>query len=180
MNVFSSGENAREYRYAVLGYILGAVALTIVLVILMSGFAVGQTAGEIANETVEVTNETEHLDLEIAWNDSVASGAGPVNLTVYELDDFDENGSSASVVLEDQLDPDEGNTTTEEYLVNETDLEGSEDYRAILDGDETLVEDYVIATDDAGGFPIFGGDNAGASFVGLLVVVALAAAFLRR
>ena len=172
------GSNADAHRYAVLGYILGAAALTIVLVVALS---LSGAAGddELLNETAEF-EENDTLEIEVTFNETLnETETFSVDLVTYNETEFSDENVTHEPVFEAVIEGGANETVNETWDINETAaLEAGVEYRLLVHGNETEVDDVYIPSDLIGA-PIVGDDvvpgfGVGVALVALLVSVAVA------
>ena len=159
-------------------YTKTAVALALITIGLVGIAAIG------AAETTEFTNETiefdadENVTVDVDWNDSIDDPDATADVTFYNATEYDDDPETATVVLDDAIDADEGNTTSTEY----TDADGLEDeteYRLLVEGDDTEVDDVTIDDGTVGGF--FPGSDGTPGFgVGVAIVALVTAGVVAR
>ncbi|QSX00897.1 PGF-CTERM sorting domain-containing protein [Haloterrigena alkaliphila] len=151
--------------------VLGLALLTTLLV----GFAAIGTAAttEQYNDTVTFENDS-NVTVDVTWNDSISDVENAsASVTFYNASEWNDDPANATVVLEDSIAAEEGNTTSTEY----TDADGLEDgtdYRLVIEADDTEAED--ISVDDGSGWYglIPGGSDGSPGFGAGIAVVAIA------
>lgn len=157
----------------------------IVLLILVAGLGVGlagvasaQTGTtELANGTVDATNSTESVYVDVVGNSSM-NGAGPVSatVTITGLEDGQAiaNGTQLATTT---LSVSEGSTASYSYNVTESDATSYADIAVVVStsGDETLIDstDWGSLVENSGGAGGFLDGGLG-EVAGIPVVVILA------
>lgn len=145
--------------------ILALSGLVIALVAIASiGGAAATT--EIYNDSV-TSNEDGNVTASVTWNDSISDPANTsASVTFYNATEFSEDPSTATVVLEDEIPADAGNTTTTDY----TELGNSTDYQLVIEGDDAAIDS--VSVDDSSGWVPFlsGGGSEGSALVGLALI----------
>lgn len=117
----------------------------------------------IENSTIETTNETEYVELDIEFAETFENtSTEEYELTIYEESEYNESGDEAMVIVSDsatELEPNE--TVNNEYNLSDTDLAEETEYRAVLEvGDEVNVASgYIAADDESIGGAQFGTDT---------------------
>lgn len=159
------------------GFVFALVVLTAGLGV---AFAVGGASAqsgttELASGTVDATNETESLYVDVVGNSSMG-GAGPidVDMTVTGLEDGQdlENGTSVDTAT---LSVAEGATESYDYTVTESDVSSYDELVITVEtaGDETLIEsvDWGSLVDNPGGAGGGLGSVGGMPVVGVLAAI---------
>ncbi|WP_252699473.1 hypothetical protein [Natronosalvus vescus] len=164
----------KEYKFAVVGYILGAAALTIVLVAAISMTGAAATA-EFANDTAELTDDNDTIEVELHWFDE-ANDTEHATIYFYNATEYEGDGSDEAV-LERAEDADPGNVTLSEFDSSHEALELDTEYRIIVEGDDEHLEDAHITlnTGDADGGAIFASDT---QRNGVIVLALIGGAYL--
>ena len=172
------GSNAEAHRYAVLGNILGAAALTIVLVVALS-LSGAAANDELLNETAEF-DENDTLEIEVTFNETLdETETYSVDLLAYNETEFTDENVTHAPVFEAVIEGGANETVTETWDINTTaELEPDTEYRLLVHGNETEVDDVWIPGDLIGGVvvgdDVVPGFGVGVALVALLVSVAVA------
>ena len=156
--------------------VIGLALLTIGLV----GFAVigGAATTEMANETVTFDAD-ENVTVDVTWNDSIADVENAsASVTIYNATEYDDDPATATVVLEDTIAAEVGNTTSATYTTDDG-LEDGTDYRLIVEADDTEAEEVTVSDGAVGGF-LIGSDGSPGFGVGVAIVAIAAAAMVAR
>ena len=161
------------------------VALALITLAAVGFAAIGAAAelDEIENTTVETTNETAYVELDVEFAETFENtSTEDVNLTIYNETEFDENGTDATPVLEDSFTGSPGETLNNQYNLSDTALEGESEYRAIVTvGNEANVESgYVAADDESVGGGFFGDADESPGFGVGVAIAALGTALIAR
>ncbi|MFC6716267.1 PGF-CTERM sorting domain-containing protein [Natrialbaceae archaeon GCM10025810] len=155
--------------------VLGIALLTILLA---SFLAIGTAAAdneELANESVTFDNES-NVTVSVDWNESIDDvDNASADVSVYNGTEYDDDPANATEVLTDEIDAEENETTETEYTEDD-DLEDGEEYRVLVDADDTEADDVTIDDGSVGGGGWFGGDgsNEGGSAIAGLAIITLA------
>ncbi|MFC4437003.1 MULTISPECIES: PGF-CTERM sorting domain-containing protein [Natrialbaceae] len=165
-----------------------AVALAL-LTLAVGGFAAigaaeetdGTEWEEIGNSTVETTNETEYVELDLEFAEEFTNtGNETVELTIYDETEYNDSEIDETPVLEDTVIGSPNETVTNEYSVGTTtddELDPETEYRAIIEVEHDanhIVSGFVAADDESIGGAQFGTETMDAS-PGFGVAVAIAA-----
>ena len=171
--------NAEAHKYAVLGYILGAAALTIVLVVALS-LSGAAADDELLNETATF-DENDTLEVEVTFNETLDEGETySVDLVAYNETEFTDENVTHEPEFEEVIEGEANETVNESWHINETDgLDDETEYRLLVYGDENEVDDVYIPGDLIGAAPVGGidalpGFGVGVALVALLASVAVA------
>jgi len=167
---------------AALSVVLGAVAL-VGLALAAGGAAAQDGSGELVNDTIDVTNETESIYVDAVGNDSM-NGSGPVNVTVT-VTGLEEGQDLANGTEVDSttLSVAEGATESYDYQLTDSDREDYDELVIVVDAeDETLIDsaDWGSLVDNPGGAGGGLGGAAGSTGVGVLVVLLIGALVAAR
>jgi len=148
------------------------------------GAAAQGGSGELVNDTIDVTNETESIYVDAVGNDSM-NGSGPVNVTVtLEGLTADETAGNGTVLNETTLSVAAGATESVDVTLSDSDRETFDTVHVLVSTeDESLIDSSVdwgslVAT--AGGAGGGLGGVGGSTGMVALVVIALAAIVAAR
>ncbi len=136
--------------------------------------SIGATAAttEMANETVTFDNSS-NLTVSVDWNESITDPANAIaDVAIYNATEYDDDPANATLVLEDTIASDPGNTTETEYTEADSLVDG-DDYRVLVTADDLEADSVTIDDGTLGG--IFPGSDSGTSS-GVLGIVIIAAA----
>ncbi|ELY90882.1 hypothetical protein [Natrialba taiwanensis] len=169
---------------------VAVVAVLALVTITVAGFAgVGaaqNAADEIENRTVETSNETESVEVDIAFAGTFENASSETaDLAIYDASSFNQSGTSATPVLEDSWTANPDDTVTEEYNLSDSsvNLEQESDYRAILTvSNENNVDSAYVAADDEsiGGGWFDGGLDGSPGFGAFAAISAIGVALATR
>ncbi len=160
---------------------VGALAAIAVIALLASVATIG-SAAELGNETVDVQDENDSIEISIAWNESITDPANEsATVEIYNETAYSDDPANATALLTETVDADEGNTTSTAWNVSdEADLEAGESYRVLVDGNDSAIDDVAISVDgDDDGLLAPIQENAG-NVALLAILVGVAALAYRR
>ncbi len=126
---------------------------------------------EMANETVTVDNSS-NLTVSVDWNESITDPANATaDVAIYNATEYDDDPANATLVLEDTIASDPGNTTDTEYTESDGLVDG-DDYRVLVTADDLEADSVTIDDGSLGG--IFPGSDSGTSsgLVGIGIIAA--------
>ena len=162
------------------------------LVVLMAGIGIALAAGgaaaqggsgELVNDTIDVTNETESIYVDAVGNDSM-NGSGPMNVTVtLEGLTADETAGNGTVLNETTLSVAAGATESVDVTLSDSDRETYDTVHVLVSTeDESLIDsvDWGSLVAAAGGAGGGLGGVGGSTGMVALVVLALAAIVAAR
>lgn len=135
-------------------------------------------ADELANETIETTNDTEWIDIVLGFD-----GDQSANITIYETDEFEENGTDGEAVIDDVVEG-ENETKTVTYDVFHDDeyadgnLTTDETYRLLIEGDEDNTTVSVYLSDETSPVLIVDSDGSPGFGVAVAAVALLVSALM--
>lgn len=153
-------------RFAVLSYVLGTVALTLLLV---AAIAVTGAAAETEYESdpFELGDENDTITVEAHWLDDAQSSA-TAGVVVYNATAYNDDPENATAIASIPLEADPGNSTTAEVGPNDG-LAVETEYVAVVTGDDTDLED-VEFSDGTGGAVFASTDQRNIAVVAVLVL----------
>jgi len=156
------------------------------LVVLMAGIGIALAAGgaaaqggsgELVNDTIDVTNETESIYVDAVGNDSM-NGSGPVNVTVtLEGLTADETAGNGTVLNETTLSVAAGATESVDVTLSDSDRETYDTVHVLVSTeDESLIDSVDWGTltktvGGAGGSIGSLGSIAGIPIIGIVAVI---------
>ncbi len=141
----------------------------------MAAVASADNAGdELANETVNLTNETEPITVGVEWNETITDETNETaDITFYNASEYESDPANATAVISDSVYADAGNTSEVDYGESDGLVNGTQ-YRVVVTGTDAEIDDAWISTANSGG-ALFGGSSSGGALVGGVAVIAVVA-----
>jgi len=177
--------NRNTSKFAGFAFALVVLMAGIGIALAAGGAAAQDGSGELVNDTIDVTNETESIYVDAVGNDSM-NGSGPVTVTVtLEGLTADETAGNGTVLNETTLSVAAGATESVDVTLSDSDRETYDTVHVLVSTsteDESLIDsvDWGSLVATAGGAGGGLGGVGGSTGMVALVVLALAAIVAAR